>query len=143
MTNQSLPVTFHMRAEPRPELFDEEPRRARPYIAIVQLVGVLTVIGVGFGFFAGQLVPVSKVGGAPPPPTSASAEAPSFPIWRPAPGQSLPTVAASPASGLGETPGVDYTPVASIPVTGAGRSPAFAPVERAPDYSGFRVTAGQ
>ncbi len=130
-----IPVTFHVRAEPRPEFVEEESHRVRPYSAIVRIVAVLAVIGVGFGYFMSAMMGPQQsptVMKSAPAPAFATAP-PAFDIWQPP----APRVAVSEPAGE-----VDRTPVASIPVARTPQTRAFAPMERSPDYSGFKVIAG-
>ena len=149
MAMNPIPVTFHIRAEPRPELIAAQRHRVRPYRVIVQGVVIFAVMGVGFGYLMSAMVsPQKSVVAIKPtpiaaPPVVASTPPPSFPVWQP-PAPTPSTVAYEPAKVS------DRTPVATIPDTRPeARSEArprpshgFAPMERAPDYSGFKVTAG-
>ncbi len=136
MAINPIPVTFHLSADPRPELIEAQQRRARPYSVVVQGVAVFTILGFGFGFLASNMVPSPKGDLASAPkrsPASVAAVAPpAFPVWKPE--AIARQLAAMPASAAIET---DRTPVASIPPSG------FRPVERAPNYSGIKVIAGQ
>lgn len=139
MAIDSIPVTFDVRAEQRPELIEARRRRARPYRIVALAVSVLTALGVGFGFLAGEFVQPSVSGALsarPPAPVAASA---SFPVWTP-PTPPLRHAAKAPAE---SAEGVDFTPVGSITDAAASQPRVFAPAERGPGYAGFKVTAGQ
>ncbi len=135
-----IPVTFHVRAEPRPEFIEDQIDRVRPYSAIVRVVAVLAVIGVGFGYIMSAMMGPQQfptVMKSASTPTVATAP-PVFDIWQPP----TPRVAVfEPAGEIDRTP-VASLPVASIPVPRTPQTRGFAPVERAPDYSGFKVIAG-
>jgi hypothetical protein len=160
MAMNPIPVTFHIRAEPRPELIAAQRHRVRPYRVIVQGVAIFAVMGVGFGYLMSAMVSPQKSALPVKPPsisaattsaatTSAASVAaapvsaapvvastsPSFPVWQ----QPAPRPATAPFEPAEES---DRTPVASIPEARPRPSHGFAPMERAPDYSGFKVTAG-
>lgn len=145
MAIDPIPVTFDVRAEPRPELIDARRRRTRPYRTIAQAVGVLTVLGGGLGFLVGEFVR-----GAPPAAPDApdalahapivAADVPSFAVWSP-PARQTSRQHDSHAF-VGDHEGADFAPVGSIRDAASQRSRAFAPAERAPGYAGFKVTAG-
>lgn len=150
-----IPVTFHVRAEPRPDLIAAHRNRVRPYRVIVQGVVMFAVMGVGFGYLMSAMVSPQKSALAVKPPSISAAptsvasiasapvsvdpavasRSPSLPVWQP-PAQRPATAPFEPAEES------DRTPVASIPDARPRPSRGFAPVERAPDYSGFKVTAG-
>ena len=155
MAMNPIPVTFHVRAEPRPDLIAAHRNRVQPYRVIVQGVAIFAVMGVGFGYLMSAMVSPQKSALAVKPPsisaatTSAASVAaapvsaapvvastsPSFPVWQ----QPAPRPATAPFEPAEES---DRTPVASIPEARPRPSHGFAPMERAPDYSGFKVTAG-
>lgn len=142
MAMTPIPVTFHVRAEPRPELLAARRHRVRPYRVIVQGVAIFVVMGSAFGYVIAVMVSPQKnaaVAMKPAPvaaaPNVASAPPP-FDVWRPPAPRPVAT-AFEPAKLS------DKTPVATIPDTTPPRpARGFAPVERAPDYKGFKVTAG-
>ncbi len=159
MAMKPIPVTFHMRAEPRPELLAARRHRARPYRIIVQGVSIFVVMGVGFGYvmsvmvspkkmsLAGVTPPVVQVSPVSPAPAVASAP-PSFSVWQQPALTPASIPAYQPPAPTSVTATVepvkpsDRTPVATIPAPRSRAPSAFAPMERAPDYSGFKVTAG-
>jgi hypothetical protein len=150
MAMNPIPVTFHIRAEPRPELIAAQRHRVRPYRVIVQGVAIFAVMGVGFGYLMSAMVSPQKSALPVKPPSISAATtsaapvsaapvvastSPSFPVWQ----QPAPRPATAPFEPAEES---DRTPVASIPEARPRPSRGFAPMERAPDYSGFKVTAG-
>jgi hypothetical protein len=151
MAINPIPVTFHLSADARPDLVEAHRRRARPYRVIVQGVAMFVVMGLGFAYVMGSMVDVHKasVASSAPPaaPSQAAAVAPQplFPVWQPsAPAQQAALVAPPPyLTATDRIPmGADRTPVATIPDRVQARPRGFAPVERAPDYAGFKITAG-
>ena len=145
MAINPIPVTFHLTAEPRPELIEEQRTRARPYRGVVQGVAIFAVMGVGFGYVMSTTVDVRKPGVASPripaAQTAAVAPQPVFPVWQP-PAREPVRQAVVPPSQPDVPPLTDRTPVASIRDDAPVRPRGFAPVERAPHYSGFKVVAG-
>ncbi|MDP2358866.1 MAG: hypothetical protein Q8M31_22805 [Beijerinckiaceae bacterium] len=141
-----IPATFHVRAEPRPEYIESQSHRVRPYRATVRVVAIFAALGVGFGYLVSAMVGLQKsptgVKSSPivAAPVVASAQ-PSFPVWKaPAP---LPVTAdLALTADFDPARASDRTPVATIPDARPRPSHVFAPVERAPDYTGFKVTAG-
>ena len=134
MTNDPHPVTFHMRAEYRPELVSRRPG-SRPHRTILHAALVVGVLGTGFGYLAAdrdRLLP-RLVAFAP------AAKAPAA-----APRQQAAAIA--PPRSTASRVEADRTPVGSIaraPQPHAAPRAGFAPLERAPGYSGFAVTAGR
>lgn len=148
MTINPIPVTFHIRADRRPALDEPARRRIRPYSTVVQSVGMVAFVGAMFGFIAGSFgpAPESAVVSAPQTRQTAAAvnsPAASFPVARPPQQAQTGTPVRPIQANAGAAAGSgDPTPVASI----AGREPparGFAPAERAPEYSGFRIVAGR
>ncbi len=161
MAINPIPVTFHVSADPRPELIEARQRRVRPYKTIAQTVAAFVVMGVGIGYISSRMVQVPKTATVAAPVRAPFAAAPpSFQV-------ATPPAAIAPMRerSAGAAPKLyDPTPVASIPdsristrpMLSADREPAppvavsplagparpFAPMERAPDYSGFKVIAG-
>jgi len=137
---------FEVRLEPRfdPSSFRRRSRRPggvvmRALVVTGLMAGLMALVATG-GFRPGQ----TMIAAPAPPPEASSIVA---------------SESADPAPGSGEQPvrqvraiplsDVDHKPVASIPRTPAPHALApsaaapFAPVERAPGFSGFRVTAGE
>jgi hypothetical protein len=161
MAINPIPVTFHVSVDPRPELIEARRRRVRPYKTIAQTVAAFVVMGVGLGYISSRMVHIPKTTTvATPVRAPVAAAPPSFHVWSPpaavAPARQQ-TAAAEPAP-------YDPTPVGTIPDNMTANRPApsaetgpalssaiapaagavrvFAPMERAPDYSGFKVIAG-
>lgn len=148
MAINPIPVTFHLTAEPRPDLIEAQRTRARPYRVVVQGVAMFAVMGVGFGYIMSSMVDVHKASVASVTPaaqkaqTLAAAPPPVFPVWQPPAREPVRQVAV--AAPQPEAPQMaDRTPVATIPDSTAIRPRGFASVERAPQYSGFKVVAGK
>jgi hypothetical protein len=139
MAIKSIPVTFHVSAEPRPELIAaQRRRRVRPYRTIVQAVALVALFGAGLRLYADQIAEFSRPLAFAPAPRAATVEtaAPSFPVWR------APSAPAAAETRVQVIEGVDFTPVASIPAASA-RARVFAPAERSPAYEGFKVVGGR
>ncbi|MFN3891751.1 MAG: hypothetical protein ACK4MV_15250 [Beijerinckiaceae bacterium] len=141
MPSKAIPVTFHVRAEPRPEFIEARRRRARPYRIVLQAVAITAALGLGVAFVAGAILraPGATLEAGSAPSSQAAVAPPSFPIWRPRSQAAAPAPARDSAP-AGVLSGVDWTPVGSIR---KGNPAAFPPVERAPDYAGIRVVAGE
>jgi hypothetical protein len=157
MAIEPIPVTFHVSQEDRAEILEARRRRARPYRIVAQAVGLFSVLGLTFGFLASSVVQPTRTQVASAPAPAPAQPAPSFPIWRPGSTPAPASVAAAPAL---PAAGVDRTPVATIVENGVeprrpasaekppasasapARTPSFQAGERAPNYTGFRVTAG-
>lgn len=153
MAINPIPVTFHLSADARPDLIEAQRRRARPYRVIVQGVAMFAVMALGFAYIMGSMVDVHKASVASSAPTGAPTQSaavapqPLFPVWQPSarePAQQAAVAAPPPyVAATDRAPvGADRTPVATIPDRAQVRPRSFAPVERAPDYAGFKVTAG-
>jgi hypothetical protein len=136
---------YQVRLEPRLDLSSLRRRSSRPRGIFVRALAVAALVA--------GLMAVVSTGGVRPGQTTIAAPAP--PPVAPsivATESAAPTLASEqPERQARAIPlsGVDYTPVASIPRAPAPQAPAppaataFAPVERAPGFTGFTVTAGE
>jgi hypothetical protein len=152
MAINPIPVTFHLSADARPDLIEAQRRRARPYRVIVQGVAMFAVMALGFAYIMVSMVDVHKSRVASSTPSSAPTRSaavepqPQFPVWQPSardPSQQAAVAVPPYVAAPDRSPVIaDRTPVATIPERQPARPRGFAPVERAPDYAGFTVTAG-
>ena len=157
MAIQPLPVTFHSSPSMHAELLAARRRRAQPDATVLNAVIVLSIAAFGFAYMAGEFTR----GPAPDRTASREADEPvKSPDWanRVAldglPAGPVPSPASSPAPARSRVvrPAVpvDRAPVATIKPPQAPPAPApaparsgFASMQRAPDYSGFKVSAGR
>ncbi|MBX9759041.1 MAG: hypothetical protein K2Y29_09720 [Beijerinckiaceae bacterium] len=142
MAINPIPVTFHVRADHRPEFDAARRRRARPYRAVLQVVTAFCALGLGVGYFASDIVR-PKQGTVAAAPAAAPSSTPEF--RAPINAQRQPSVVTARASQPMPEIEADHTPVGSITRASGRGAPAgpFAPLVRAPDYQGFAVTAGR